>query len=66
MKIIHFRFFLSHDKSEKISIFDEKRIYFEKIPCENRPEASCLQDIIMFLMMMSLAKKRKTGVKSIV
>ena len=38
---IHFRFFLSHDNSEKISIFHEKRMYFEKIPRENRPEASC-------------------------
>ena len=38
---IHFRFFLSHDKFRKISIFHDESMYFEKIPRENRPKASC-------------------------
>ena len=38
---IHFRFFLSHDNSEKYQYFMKKSMYFEKIPRENRPEASC-------------------------
>ena len=62
---IHFRFFLSHVNSEKISIFHEKSMYFEKIPRENRPEASALRDVIMLLLMTSLAKERETAVKSI-
>ena len=38
---IHYRFFLSHENSEKISIFLEKSVYFEKIQRENRHETSC-------------------------
>ena len=34
-----------------------KNMYFEKIPRENRPEASCF--------MTSLAKERETSVKSV-
>ena len=39
---IHFRSFLSHDNSEKYQYFLKKTMYFEKIPYQNRPEASCL------------------------
>ena len=38
---IHFRFFLSHDNSEKYQYFMKKGMHFAKIPHENRPEASC-------------------------
>ena len=40
-------------------------MYFEKIPRENRPEASCLRDDIMLLLMTSLEKERETAVKSV-
>ena len=38
---IYFRFFLSHDNSEKYQYFMKKSMYFEEIPRENRPEVSC-------------------------
>ena len=41
-----------------------KNLYFEKIPRENRPEASGLGDVL--LLMISLVKKHETGVKSVI
>ena len=46
----------------KISIFHEKSMYIEKIPLENRLEASCLTRRHNVLM-TSLAMKRETGEK---
>ena len=44
-------------------------MYFEKIPRENRPEATCFRyakrDFIMHFLMTSLAKKRLTGVENV-
>ena len=41
-------------------------MYFEKIPRENRPESGrALRDIIILLLMTSLAKERETAVKSV-
>ena len=37
---IHLRFFLSHDKMPKISIFYQISVYFEEILHENRREMS--------------------------
>ena len=37
---MYFRFSLSPDNSEKYQYFVKKSMYFEKIPRENRPEAS--------------------------
>ena len=38
---IHFGFFLSHVNSEKYKYFIKNFMYFEKIPREKHPEASC-------------------------
>ena len=68
---IHFRFFLSYDNSSKISIFHEKSMYFEKIPRENRPEASCFtgrhnaSSYGFTFALCHLTKKHETGVKSV-
>ena len=40
-------------------------MYFEKIPRKNRLKRRALRDIIMLLLMTSVAKKRETGVKSV-
>ena len=48
-----------------MSIIHEKSMYFEKIPRENRLKRGALCDVIMLLLMMSLAKERETAVKSV-
>ena len=62
---IHFRFFLSHDHSEKYQHFMKKvcilRKFRAKIALKRR--ASC--DVIMLHLMTSLAKERESVVKSI-
>ena len=40
-------------------------MYFEKILRENRLKRRALRDVIMFLLMTSLAKERETAVKSV-
>ena len=59
---IHFRFFLSHNNSEKCHYFIKKIMYFEKILCKIVLNRRASRDVIMLLLMTSLAKKRITGV----
>ena len=58
---IHFRFFLSHDNSEKHQYFTKKDCILRNIALKRR----VVRDVIMLLLMTSLVKKRETGVKSV-
>ena len=62
---IHFRFFLSHDNSEKYQYFMKKVCILRKFRAKIVLERRALRDVIMFLLMMSLAKERETAVKSV-
>ena len=62
---IHFRFFLSHDKSEKYQYLMKNVCISRKFRAKIALKRCALRDVIMFLLMTSLAKKRETGVKSV-
>ena len=67
---IHIRFFLSHDNSDKYQYFMKKVCIFDVdlLPILVDLEAMkrrALRNVIMLLLMTSLAKKRETGVKSV-
>ena len=63
---IYFRFFLSHDNSEKYQYLMKKvrilKKFSAKIALKRR---TALRDVIMLLLMTSLAKERETAVKSV-
>ena len=60
---IHFRFFLSHDNSKKYQYFMKKVYILRKFRAKIALKRRALRDIIMLLLMTSLAKTRETGVK---
>ena len=62
---IHFRFFLSHDNSEKYQYFMKKVCILRKIRAKNALKRRASRDVIILLLMTSLVKKRETGVKSV-
>ena len=62
---IHFRFFLSHDNSDKYQYFIEKVCILRKFRVKNALKRRALRDVIMCLFMTSLVKKHETGVKSV-
>ena len=59
---IHFRFFLSHDSSEKYQNLMKKVCILRKFHAKISLKGRALRDIIM-LLMASLAKKCETGIK---
>ena len=60
----HFRFFLSHDNSEKYQYF-MKVCILRKFRAKIALKRRTLRDVIMLLLMTSLAKERETAVKSV-
>ena len=62
---IHFRFFLSHDNSEKYQYFMKKMCISRKFRAKIALKRRALRDVIMLLLMTSLAKERETAVKSV-
>ena len=62
---IHFRFFLSYDYTEKYQYFMKKVCILKKFPAKIALRRGALRDVIMHFLMMSLAKKHQTGVKSV-
>ena len=60
---IHFRFFLSHDNSEKYQYFVKKVCILSKFRAKIALKRHALHNVIMLLLVTSLTKKRKTGVK---
>ena len=62
---IHFRFFLSHDNSEKYHYFVKKVCILRKFRAKIAMKRRALRDVIMLLLMTSLAKERETAVKSV-
>ena len=60
---IHFRFFLSHDNTEKYQIFLENVCILRQFRAKIALKRRALRDVIILLLMTSLAKKRETGVK---
>ena len=62
---IHFRFVLSHDNSQKYQYFMKKVSILRKFRAKIALKRRALRDVIMLLLMTSLAKKRETAVKSI-
>ena len=62
---IHFRFFLSHDNSEKYQYFMKKVCILRKFRAKIALKRRALRDVIMLLLMTLLAKERETAVKSV-
>ena len=62
---IHFRFFLSHDNSEKYQYFMKKVCILSKFRATIALKHRSLRDVIMLLLVTSLAKERETAVKSV-
>ena len=62
---IHFKFFLSHDYSEKYQYFMKKVCNLKKFRAKIALKRRDLRDVIVLILMTSLAKKRETGVKSV-
>ena len=60
---IHFRFFLSHDNSEKYQNFMKSVCILRKFRAKIALKRRALRDVIMLLLMTSLAKERETAVK---
>ena len=60
---IHFRFFLSHDNCGKYQYFMKKVCIFRKFRAKIALKCLALCDVIMLLLMTSLAKKHQTGEK---
>ena len=59
---MYFRFFLSHDNSEKnINISWKKYVFWENSAMKRR----ALRDVIMLVFMTKLATERETAVKSV-
>ena len=61
----HFIFFLSHDNSEKYQYFMKKECILRKFRARIALKRRALRDVIMLLLMTSLAKKRETAAKSV-
>ena len=62
---IYFRFFLSHDNSEKYQYFLKKVCILRKFRAKIALKHRALRDFIMLLLMTSLAKERETAVKDV-
>ena len=62
---IHFRFFLSHDNSEKYQYFMKKACFLRKFLAKIALKRRAFRDVIVLLLMTSLAKERETAVKSV-
>ena len=62
---IHFRFFLSHDNSEKYQYFMIKECILRKFRAKIALKRRALRDVIMLLLMTSLTKERETAIKSV-
>ena len=62
---IHSRFFLSHDYSVKYQYFMKKVCILRKFRAKIVLKRRALHDVIMLLLMTSLAKERETAVKSV-
>ena len=64
---IHFRFFLSRDtgNSKKYPYLMKKVCILRKFRAKIALKRRALRDVIMFILMTSLAKERETAVKSI-
>ena len=63
---IHFRFFLSHDNSEKKYLYFMKKVcILRKFRAKIALKRRTLRDIIMLHLMTSLPKVRETVVKSV-
>ena len=62
---IHFRFFLSHANSKKYQDFMKKVCVLRKFHAKIALKRRALRDVIMFLLMSSLAKEHETSVKSV-
>ena len=62
---IYFRFFSSHDNSEKYQYFMKKVSILRKFRAKIALKRRALRDVIMLLLMKSLEKKRETAVKSV-
>ena len=62
---IHFRFFLSHDNSENYQYFMKKVCILIKFRAKIALKRRALRDVIMLVLMTSLAKERETAVKSV-
>ena len=65
---IHFRFFLSHDNSEKYQYFLKRVCILRKFRAKIAQKRRALRDVLMLLFtyMTSLAKERETAVKSVI
>ena len=59
------RFFLSHDKFKKYQYLLKNVCISRKFRAIIALKRRALRDVIMFLPMTSLAKRRETGVKSV-
>ena len=63
---IHFRFFVSHDNSEKYQYFMKKVcIITRKFRAKIIMKCRASHGVIMLLRLTSLAKKRETGVQKV-
>ena len=62
---IHFRFFLSHDNSQKYQYLMKKVCILRKFRAKIALKCRALRDVIMLLLMTSLVKERETAVKSV-
>ena len=58
-------FFLSHDNSEQYQYFMKKVCIMRKFRAKIALKHRALRDIIMLLLMTSLANERETAVKSV-
>ena len=63
---IHFRFFLSHEYSEKYQYFTKNVFILRKFHRKIALKRHALRDVIMLFLMTSLAKEHKTAVKSFI
>ena len=62
---IHFRFFFSHDNYEKYQYFMKKVCILRKFRTKIALKRRALRDVLMLLLMTSLAKEREAAVKSV-
>ena len=62
---IHFRFFLSHENSEKYQYFMKKVCILRKFRAKIALKRRALRDVIMLLLMTSLTKERENAIKSV-
>ena len=62
---IHLRFFLSHDNYKKYQYFMNKVCILRKFRAKIAVKRRALRDVIMLLLITSLAKERETAVKRV-